>query len=697
MADFGEVGSASVALRARQDRLEGDLRRARGDIGRSADRAGREYGNRFGNAVRRSIGPALAAAFSVAALRGFTNAAKKAIDTLDEIAKSADAIGVTTDALQALRVQADLSGVSTAELDTSLRRFARTASDAGEGLSTAERAFKTVGVEVKATNGQLKDIPTLLTEVARGFQGMEDKTRAAAVAQELFGRAGTSMVNLLRDFPGPVDQIIDRFRELGVVIEEDLIRETVRLKDEMTLLERQLSTDTTQALVRLGPVIRDLGRLMVWLAGVTASAVEGFRQLARAEIGATQAEVVRRQISQTRSELELLNRQINEFGRDAPDPSLGDIETGLFQPGPQPADDPEQLNQQLDNFIARREGLVDRLETLQERLGTIQGSGVTPVSITGEPALPEAPSGGAGLGGVGGGAAASAIEERIESFSRMAEALQDQIDREQQLRTEIQATAATLGEEESARESLLSQLEFERIERELLRAEQMATTDAQREEIANARELLQILREVTGARIQDSQALKDQQTALRETTQGEQQLVSALKQTGDELVRVAFEGGNVIEVLARLLLRILEIQATQMEKGGGSLLGSILGAVLGAVGAGVGAGVGGGTGFGAGSTGVNSFTTTGFAEGGLPPVGQFSLVGERGPEVAFFGSAARVFSNEDLQEALSGAGRGQAVNVTFNIATPDVGGFRRSAPQIAAEFRQTLGRAQRQE
>jgi hypothetical protein len=73
----------------------------------------------------------------------------------------------------------------------------------------------------------------------------------------------------------------------------------------------------------------------------------------------------------------------------------------------------------------------------------------------------------------------------------------------------------------------------------------------------------------------------------------------------------------------------------------------------------------------------------------LPPVGQFSLVGEQGPELAYFGSQARIFSNDELKAALSGKDSGamqSPVAVTMNISTPDVGSFRRSQGQVAAEL-----------
>ena len=65
----------------------------------------------------------------------------------------------------------------------------------------------------------------------------------------------------------------------------------------------------------------------------------------------------------------------------------------------------------------------------------------------------------------------------------------------------------------------------------------------------------------------------------------------------------------------------------------------------------------------------------GFANGGMPPVGQASIVGERGPELFVPQSAGRIIPNHQL--ALGNAG-GQTVNtaVTYNIQAVDASSFR---------------------
>ncbi|MBK5934236.1 lambda family phage tail tape measure protein [Rhodovulum imhoffii] len=86
-----------------------------------------------------------------------------------------------------------------------------------------------------------------------------------------------------------------------------------------------------------------------------------------------------------------------------------------------------------------------------------------------------------------------------------------------------------------------------------------------------------------------------------------------------------------------------------------------------------------------------------FARGGVisqatyfPLRGAAGLMGEAGPEAIM--PLAR---GADGRLGVRSAGGGRPVNVTVNIATPDIQGFRRSQSQIAAEIGRAMVRGQR--
>ena len=101
-------------------------------IDRGSDRASRglvTLGDRASSLRRRMrlLSGVLAGVAGVAAVGGLAVLVKRSIDAADSITKTADAIGISTDALQELRFAADLSGVSVESLDKALK-FATKAS-----------------------------------------------------------------------------------------------------------------------------------------------------------------------------------------------------------------------------------------------------------------------------------------------------------------------------------------------------------------------------------------------------------------------------------------------------------------------------------------------------------------------------------------------------------------------------------------
>lgn len=113
--------------------------------------------------------------------------------------------------------------------------------------------------------------------------------------------------------------------------------------------------------------------------------------------------------------------------------------------------------------------------------------------------------------------------------------------------------------------------------------------------------------------------------------------------------------------------------------------GGIIGQVFNGIGGLFKGGGGSGSGFGSLLSSVGSMFGGFFADGGTLKAGQFGVVGERGPELAFAGSQPmQIMPNAGAQ-----------VTVNMNIQTPDVQSFRKSQGQIAADMARSVERARR--
>ena len=153
---------------------------------------------------------------------------------------------------------------------------------------------------------------------------------------------------------------------------------------------------------------------------------------------------------------------------------------------------------------------------------------------------------------------------------------------------------------------------------------------------------------------------------------------------------VIFDGQRLSDAmrgLARSLADTLYSAALRPVQGAlGGALAQIVGQVFGGL-----LPFGQGAGFAQGR--VMPFAQGGVVSGpvGFPMRGGMGLMGEAGPEAIL----PLTRGADGKLGVRAGGGGGRAVNVTFNIQTPDVAGFQRSQSQIAAQVTRLLASGQR--
>jgi len=190
--------------------------------------------------------PALGAAAVVAQVR-------RVVASLDDIGKTADKIGLTTDALQELRTVAESAGVAQSALDTSLERFSKRLGEATFGTGAAARVLKEMGLNAEELSNM--GVDKALSRVADEISRLPTPTERAARAAALFGREGVTMVNLMRVGADGMAEMRENARSLGVVIDESLIRGAEEAQDKLDLMGRVISSQVSSALVELAPIL----------------------------------------------------------------------------------------------------------------------------------------------------------------------------------------------------------------------------------------------------------------------------------------------------------------------------------------------------------------------------------------------------------------------------------------------------------
>ena len=143
-------------------------------------------------------------------------------DLTNELTDASAKSGIAIDTLAGLRLAAKGSGLEFSNLESGLIRFQGSMLDASKGSKTMSESFKTLGVEVKDSEGNLRSADEVFNDAVKSLGQMENQTERNAIAMKLFGReggAGLIQSGALEN----LDNMTALAREFGVSINEDAI------------------------------------------------------------------------------------------------------------------------------------------------------------------------------------------------------------------------------------------------------------------------------------------------------------------------------------------------------------------------------------------------------------------------------------------------------------------------------------------
>jgi len=228
----------------------------------------------------RALGGALA---GVAAVGGLATLIDRSISAADAVGKTADKIGVGVEALQELRYAAQLAGVEQRTMDMALQRFTRRVAEAAKGTGEARQALSQMGIALKDQHGNIRRSEDLLNDVAEAFRRTTDPAERLRLAFKLFDSEGVAMVNMLVGGAEALEATRRRARDLGIVLDEDLVRNAEKARDEFDTLGKVISANLTRAVLDLAPVIADTSSELADLASRAGVAYEQMKLLAQGD------------------------------------------------------------------------------------------------------------------------------------------------------------------------------------------------------------------------------------------------------------------------------------------------------------------------------------------------------------------------------------------------------------------------------
>ena len=138
------------------------------------------------------------------------------MSNIDSLAKTADKIGVTTEALGGLRHAAELTGVGSDTLDMAMQRLTRRVSEAANGTGEAKNALIELGIN--AANLEQLPLDVQMEVIADAMGDVKSQSDKVRLAMKLFDSEGVSLVNTLALGSTGLEQMAKEADTLGITV-----------------------------------------------------------------------------------------------------------------------------------------------------------------------------------------------------------------------------------------------------------------------------------------------------------------------------------------------------------------------------------------------------------------------------------------------------------------------------------------------
>lgn len=284
MAEGAVVGSAEFELRATRQKMKGDLRQAEADLKGFGEKAEQDIGgssSRIGAGIGRMAAAAATAVTALVtvlglAVAGAFNLGLAGQKMANDISDAAKRIGIGTDALQEWRYVAKQAGEDASAADRALESFAKKLSQATAGTSKeAAKAFDLIKIGPEQLKS-FKSTEEALDTVIDRIKGLKTEAERAAVAEAL-GLGSLSAA--LRDSAVDVAALRDEARQLGIVMDQEMIKRASEAQGQFDTLAQVIDVNLKSAFIDLAPVILTAISLVAELARTLADAMDAWRDL----------------------------------------------------------------------------------------------------------------------------------------------------------------------------------------------------------------------------------------------------------------------------------------------------------------------------------------------------------------------------------------------------------------------------------
>lgn len=217
------AGTLLVDIALNLSRLQQDVGQAKSIVESSAKDIERAF------QTAKSAVTALGGALSVGA---FVHMVRGAIDAAEALGNLSEKTGMTVENLSALKLAAELGGVSFEAFEKGLRGFNISLVEAQNASSKTAKVLKAMGVDITAGPEQA------FRQFADAMAALPEGEVRQAAAVQILKKAGDEWIPVLAKGAAGLDEVRDKAEALGLIVSQKFSAQSKEFNDSLKLLQK---------------------------------------------------------------------------------------------------------------------------------------------------------------------------------------------------------------------------------------------------------------------------------------------------------------------------------------------------------------------------------------------------------------------------------------------------------------------------
>lgn len=243
-------------------KLEGQARQTGNEMKNSGEKGkkgfnAKDFGEKAAKIGKAFLEMASAVGAALVALgKKFADLAKDVANHGNEVDKMSQKLGMSAEAYQKWDFVLSQADVDINSMQTGLKTLTNQIDDAKNGSSSAAERFAKLGISLEDLQSLTRE--QIFEKVIKGFQGLEDSTGRAALANDLFGKSGQNLTPLFNETTEATEELLQKAEEYGMIMSDDAVQASADFNDSLDLLDRTMSGIKNRIVSEFFPALTEM-------------------------------------------------------------------------------------------------------------------------------------------------------------------------------------------------------------------------------------------------------------------------------------------------------------------------------------------------------------------------------------------------------------------------------------------------------